>query len=79
MLAQAKQPNFVHDVLAANLKRQTFFDSKDLLGSHYLYQLDRVVNRLDRYLQEVASQKKPLLSLHGQVQFEPPPVNFVPP
>ena len=79
LLAQVKQPNFIKEVLAANLQRQTYSDSKDLLGSHYLYQLDRVVNRLERYLKEVANQKKPLLNLHGQVQFEPPPVNFIPP
>lgn len=78
LLAQVKQPNFITEVLAANLQRQTFSNNKDLLGFHYLYQLDRVGNRLERYLREVASQKKPLLNLHGQVQFEPPPINFVP-
>lgn len=67
MLAQVKQLNFVKDVVAANLQRETFFYSKDLLGFHYPYQLDRVVNKLEKYLREVASQKKPLLNLHGQV------------
>lgn len=65
LLAQVNQPNLVQDVLAANLQRQTLYGSHDLLGSHYLYQLDRVVNRLERYLKEIASQKKPLLNLHG--------------
>jgi hypothetical protein len=35
MLAQVKQPNFVKDVVAANLQREIFFHSKDLLGFHY--------------------------------------------
>lgn len=78
LLIQVKQPDFITDVLAANLQRQTFSASKDVLGSHYLYQHDRVGNRLERYLREVDNQKKPLLNLNGQVQFEPPPVDFVP-
>ena len=32
---------------------------------------------LERYLREIKTQKKPLLNLHSQVQFELPPTNFL--
>ena len=78
LLIQVKRPDFFTEVLAVNLQRQAHSTSKDILGSHYLYQLDRVGNRLERYLREVEGQKKPLVNLNGQVQFEPPPLDFAP-
>lgn len=79
LLAQVQRPEFITEVVAMNLQRHALSASQDIFGSHYMYQADRVVTRLGRYLQEVASQKKPLLNLHGQVQFESPPANFRPP
>ena len=36
-----------------------------------------MVNRLERYIADVAVQKRPLLNLQGQVNFDLPPENYV--
>ena len=75
---QLKCPDFMADVLSANVQHLSTSHSVDLCGSHYFFQFDKVVNRLDRSLQEVAQHKKLVLNLHGQVQFDLPPAEFVP-
>ena len=77
LLAQLRYPDFVSDVLVANNQRLSFCPSVDFSGSHYIYQFDRVVNRLERYLADVSVQKRPLLNLQGQVHFDLPPENYV--
>ena len=67
LLTLVKQPNFITEVLVANLQRQMFLALNDVLRFHYLFQLDRVGNRLERYLRVLESQKNPFLNLNGQV------------
>lgn len=76
--AQLKRAEFIADVLTANLQRLSLSTNKDFSGAHYMYQFNRVVNRLERYLQEVTNHKKPFMNMHGQVQFESPPLHFKP-
>ena len=77
LLAQLRYPDFVSDVLVANNQHLSFCPSVDFSGSHYIYQFDRVVNRLERYIADVSIQKRPLLNLQGQVNFDLPPENYV--
>ena len=77
LLAQLRYPDFVSNVLVANNQRLLFCPSVDFLGSYYIYQFDRVVNRLERYLADVSVQKRPLLNLQSQVHFNLPPENYV--
>ena len=76
LLVQVQKPGFLADCLSANTQRLAVTSSEDFSASHYLFQFDRVVHRLERYLNELASQKKPLLNLNGQVQFDLPPADF---
>ena len=50
--------------------------SSDFSASQYLYQYDKTVNRLDRYIKNASPGKRPLLNLHGQIQMEYPPPSF---
>ena len=78
LLAQLQRPDFITDTLSANSQHLTVSGNPDFLAPQYIYHLDKVVNRLERYMREIDQQKKPLLNLHGQVQFEAAPVNFRP-
>lgn len=46
---------FCPKFFSCDLQRYTLPNNKDFLGSHYMYQLDMVVNRLEIYLWEVPS------------------------
>ena len=76
LLVHIQKPGFVADCLSANTQRLAVTPSEDFLGLHYLYQFDRAVHRLERYLSKLSSQKKPLLNLNGQVQFDLPLADF---
>ena len=54
----------------------TLVPSVNLTGSHYLFQYEKIVNRLEGYIREVSIQKRPLLNLNGQIQLSLPPPNF---
>ena len=68
--------DFVSNLLANNIQRLSIVSSSDLTGSHYLFQYDKTVNRLERYIRDIVAHKRPLLNLHGQVQLESPPPSF---
>jgi hypothetical protein len=63
--------------MSANVQRLSMSPSAGFTGSHYLFQIEKTTNRLERYLMEVNTQKKPLINLHSQVQFDLPPSNFL--
>ena len=77
LLAQLQHPDFVSEVMSANMQRLSLVPSEGFTGSHYIFQLNKTVNRLERYLKEMATQRKPLLNLNSQIQFELPPAGFV--
>lgn len=62
----------------ANLQRLSLVPSTYFTWSHYLFQLDKTMNMLERYLREMAAQRRPLFNLHSQIQFDLPPSNFTP-
>ena len=75
---QVSHPYLVANVMAANLQRLSVSPSMDFSGSHYLFQFDRVVHRLERSIKDISSHQRPLLNLHSQVQFTLPPAEFTP-
>ena len=76
LLDQFRDPEFLSQVIAANNQRLSSYPSVDLTGSHYLFQHERVVSRLERYVQDITTQKRPLLNLQSQVQMDLPPSSF---
>jgi hypothetical protein len=50
--------------------------SVNLTGSQYLFHHSKTVNRLERYIREVSTQKRPLLNVNGQIQMDLPPPSF---
>lgn len=66
------------DVLDASTQRLSFFPSENFSGSHCVYQYDKVVDRLERYMKDISAEKRPLLNLQCHIQFEIPPKNYVP-
>ena len=73
---QLLHPDFVPTLLTNNIQRLSMVSSSDLTGSHYLFQYDKTVNRLERYMRDISVNKRPLLNLHGQIQLESPPPSF---
>ena len=78
LLIQLRQPDRVTESIRVNIQRLSVVPSEDFLASHYLYQFDRVVNRLEGSIRDLNNQKRPLLNLHGQIQFDLPPATFTP-
>ena len=62
--------------MGTNIQRLYVVPSEDFLASHYLYQFDRVVNRVEGSIRDLTNQKSPLLNLHGQIQYDLPPATF---
>ena len=50
---------------------------EDFTGSHYLYNRDRALERIERYLLAVEAKKAPVFSMQGQVQFAVAPLGYV--
>ena len=69
-------PDFVPTFLSHNVRHMSIVPSSDFSASQYLYQYDKTVNRLDRYIKNASACKRPLLNLHGQIQMEYPPPSF---
>ena len=78
LLVELQHPDFLSDVMSANLHRLSLVSSTKFTGSHYFFQLDETMNRLERYMREMATQRRPLLNLHSQFQFDLPPSSFNP-
>ena len=65
-------------ILGYNLKRvYKSAGLEDFTGSHYLYNRDRALERLGRYIQAVDTRKAPVFSIHGQVEFVVAPPGYV--
>lgn len=73
---QLHHSDFISTLLTNNVQRLSLTSSVNLTGSHYLFQYEKTVNRLERYVREVSIQKRPLLNLNGQIQLDLPPPNF---
>jgi hypothetical protein len=52
-----RQPTFLTNVISANVQRLSMSPSAGFTGSHYLFQIEKTTNRLERYLMEVNIQK----------------------
>jgi hypothetical protein len=76
-LNQLQHLEFLSILLTNNAQRMSIAPNVDFTWSHYLFQHDKVVNRLERYICEVATQKRPLLNVNGHIQMELPPLNFI--
>jgi hypothetical protein len=63
LLVQLKHPDFVLDVVSSSTQRLSIFLSEKFSGSHYVYQYDKVVDRLERYVRDISAEKRPLLNL----------------
>ena len=73
---QLQRGDFITSLLANNVHRLSVVLSADLTASHYLFQFDKTVNRLERYIRDAFARKRPLLNVHGQVQMELAPPSF---
>ena len=73
---QLEHSEFTSRLLIHNTRRLSIVQSAELNASHYLFQYEKTVNRLERYLKEAAARKRPLLNLHGQIQLDLPPPGF---
>lgn len=65
LLSQLRDPEFLSQVMAANNQRVSTYPGFDLSGSHYLFQHERMVSRLERYVHDITTQKHPLLNLQS--------------
>ena len=54
LLTQLQEPNFLPRVMAANVQRLSEFQNSDVIGSHYLFYHDKVVDRLNIYIEDVS-------------------------
>lgn len=64
--------DFVPTFLLNKVQHLFIAPNNDLTCSHYLFQYDKTVNRLERYIREATTYK----CLHGQFQLELPPPSF---
>jgi hypothetical protein len=71
-----KYHEFLSAILTNNVQRMSIASSVNLTGSQYLFHHSKTINRLERYIREVFTQKRPLLNVNGQVQMELPPPSF---
>ena len=70
---------FLTCILKYNLQRTYHTSSEgELTASHYVYNRDRALDRVQRYLVAVEGKRPPMLSLQGQVQFLSSPPGYVP-
>ena len=76
---QLKRGDLVTTLLENNVHRLSLVPSADLTASHYLFQFDKACNRLERYIRDASTMKKPLLNVHGQIQLELSPPSFTAP
>lgn len=68
--------DFVPTFLLNKVQHLFIAPNNDLTCSHYLFQYDKTVNRLERYIREATTYKCYFLNLHGQFQLELPPPSF---
>lgn len=58
------------DVLATNIQCLSFFHGEEFSCSHYIFQFDKVVNRLERYVGEIVDKDMAPTQLNRYIQFE---------
>lgn len=76
---QLQRGDLITTLLADNVHRLSLVPSADLTASHYLFQFDKAINRLERYIREAFARKRPLLNVHGQIQLDLAPPSFTAP
>lgn len=79
LLPLVRHEVFLTRILKYNLQR-TYHTTSDgeFTTSHYVYNRDRALDRVQRYLVVVEAKGPPMLSLQGQVQFLSSPPGYVP-
>ena len=78
LLPVVKHEDYLARVLGYNLKRvYRLPELEDFTGSHYLYNRDRAVDRIEKYIHAVEVGKAPAFSMQGQVQFGVAPPGYV--
>lgn len=59
---------YLSNALSCNLRGTYYLDRlKDFTNSHYIYNKDRTIQTIHRYLQAIDMKKAPLLLMHGQI------------
>ena len=80
VLPLVQDEGYFLNALSCNLNRTYHLDRvEDFTSSHYIYNRDRAIQRIDRYLQTIHTKKAPLLSMQGQVQFLTSPAGYLSP
>lgn len=78
LLPIMKHDEFLARVISCNLKRTyRMVENEDFTGSHYLYNRDKSLERIERYIQAVETRKPPVFTMKGQVQFSVAPPGYI--
>ena len=78
LLPLMRHEEYMSRILSCNLKRvYSLGENEDFTGSHYLYNQDSALERMERYIQAIETRKAPVFSMKGQVQFTVAPPGYV--
>lgn len=79
LLPIVKHEVFLTRILRYNLQRiYNMSLNGDFTTSHYIYNRDRALARVESYMVAIDAKRVPMLVLHGQVQFLNSPSSYVP-
>ena len=74
-----RHEEFLEKVLSFNLRRvYNVAQVDDFTASHYLYNREKAVDRIDRYLKAIDGKRAPVLSVQAQVDFCLAPPGYCP-
>ncbi len=74
-----KHEEFLEKVLSFSLRRvYNVAQIDDFTASHYLYNREKAIDRIDRYLKAIEGKKAPVLSVQAQVDFCLAPPGYCP-
>lgn len=78
LLPIMKHEDFLARVVSCNLMRTyRMIENEDFTGSHYIYNRDRSLERIERYIQAVEARKAPIFAMQSQVQFLVAPPGYI--
>jgi len=78
LLPIMRHDDYLARIVSCNLKRTyRLAENEDFTGSHYVYNRDKSLDRMERYIQAVEARKPPVFSMKGQVQFLVAPPGYV--
>lgn len=66
LLPMMRHEEYLSIIMSCNLKRvYSLVDNEDFTRSHYLYNRDRALEIMERYIQAIDARKAPMLSMKG--------------